>query len=68
MDLKKSGYKKLGHCYSKKEEAPCFLQPAFFRPIFWTCFFSGSQTDPYFQNKNNGCKLTGPLAEAAVEA
>ena len=24
-------------------------------------FFSGSQTDPCFQNKNNGCKLTGQI-------
>ena len=25
-------------------------------------FFSGSQTDPCFQNKNSGCRLTGRLA------
>jgi hypothetical protein len=24
-------------------------------------FFSGSQTDPGFQNKNSGCRLTGRL-------
>ena len=35
--------------------APCFLQP-----IFWT-FFSGSQTDPCFQNKDSGCRLTGQV-------
>ena len=31
--------------------------------FFWVCnfrpFFSGSQTDPCFQNKNSGCRLTG---------
>ena len=70
MDLKKAGCKKRGQCYSKREEAawpllflnnndPVFLQPAFFRYIFWTWFFSGLQTDPCFQNKNSGCRLTG---------
>ena len=33
--------------------APCFLQP-----ISWT-FFSGSQTEPCFQNMNHRCRLTG---------
>ena len=37
------------------------MLPAFFRSIFWTWFFSGSQTDPCFQNKNSGCRLTGQL-------
>ena len=70
MDLTKPGWKKQGHCYSKREEAawpflflnnndPVFMHPAFFRSIFWTWFFSGSQTDPCFQNKNSGCRLTG---------
>jgi hypothetical protein len=36
IDLKKEGCKKQGHCYSKREEAACFLQPTFFRSIFWT--------------------------------
>ena len=26
---------------------------------FWPNFFSGSQTDPCFQNKTSGCRLTG---------
>jgi hypothetical protein len=55
MDLKKAGSKKQGHCYSKREEA---AWPLLFLnkndPVF-----SGSQTDPCFQNKNSGCKLTG---------
>ena len=39
-----------------------FLHPAFFRSIFWTWFFSGSQTNPCFQNKNSGCRLTGRVS------
>ena len=38
----------------------------FFRSIFWTWFFSGSQTDPCFQNKNSGCRLTGQLKEKEI--
>ena len=68
MGCKKQGAKKQGHCYSKREEAawsflflnyndPVFLHPAFFRSIFCTWFFS--QTNPCFQNKNSGCRLTG---------
>ena len=36
---------------------PCF----FFNPYLKPDFFSGSQTDPCFQNKNSGCRLTGQL-------
>ena len=50
MDLKKAGWKKLGHCYLKRGEArllllflnnndPDFSHPAFIRSIFWTWFF-----------------------------
>jgi hypothetical protein len=38
---------------------PVFLHPAF----FWTWIFSGSQTDPCFQNKNSGCRLTGRICQ-----
>ena len=67
--MQKAGCKKQGHCYSKREEAAAlfsfwiimtlFFAPCFLHPIFLTWFFSGSQTDPCFQNKNSGCKLTG---------
>ena len=71
MDLKKAGCKKQGHCYSKREESAwlllflnnndrLFFAPCFLHPIFWT-FFSGSQTDPCFQNKNSRCRLTGRI-------
>ena len=35
--------------------------PIFFQvlTLFWTPFLSGSQTHPWFQNKNSGCRLTG---------
>ena len=68
MDLKKAGCKKQGHCYSKREEArlpllflnnndPVFCNLLFSGPyVFWTWFFSGSQTNPCFQNKNSGCR------------
>ena len=36
--------------------ALCFMQP-----IFWT-FFTGLQTDPFFQNKISGCRLTGQVS------
>ena len=47
MDLKKARCIKLGHCYSKREEArlpllflknndPVFSHPTFIRSIFWT--------------------------------
>ena len=44
MGCKMQGAKKQGHCYSKREKATHILDP----------FFSGSQTDPFFQNKNSG--------------
>ena len=64
---KNQGAKKQGHFYSKREEAAwpfLFLNNnhPFFRFIFWTWFFSGSQTDPLFQNKNSGCRLTEQLS------
>jgi hypothetical protein len=63
MDLKKAGSKKQGHRYSKREEAawpllflnkndPVFFTLLFSGPYFGPDFFSGSQTDPCFQNKN----------------
>ena len=67
--VQKAGCKKQGHCYSKREEAAAlfsfwiimtlFFAPCFLHPIFLTWFFSGSQTDPCFQNKNSGDRLTG---------
>jgi hypothetical protein len=36
-----------------------FLHPAFCTPYLGYNFFSGSQYDPCFQNKNSGCRLTG---------
>ena len=75
MDLKKARWKNrvcyLFVWYSKREEArlsllflnnndPVFCNLIFsgpyFGPVFW-----GSQTDPCFQNKNSGCRLTGQL-------
>ena len=38
-----------------------FFHLAFIRSIFWTWFFSGSQTDPCFQNKNSGYRFTGQI-------
>ena len=65
MGCKKQGAKKQGHCYSKG----CFfsfwirLTLVFCTLLFAThildLFFTGSQTDPCFQNKNSGCRLTG---------
>ena len=67
MEVKKAG----SHCYSKREEAwlpllflnnnePVF-SPCFFQVHILDLIFSGSQTDPRFQNKNSGCRLTGRL-------
>ena len=64
MVCKKQGAKKQGHCYLKRGEAAWPLlffkhnDPAFCNPYFGP-FFTGSQTDPCFQNKNSGCRLTG---------
>ena len=77
MDLKKTGSKKQGHCYSKREEAACslfflnnndpvFLHPDFCNPYFEP-FFSSSQTDPCFQNKNSGCRLTGRVGTVSMQ-
>ena len=38
-----------------------FLKPCFLHPVFCSTFFSGSQTDPCFQNKNCGCRLNRRL-------
>ena len=72
MDLKKQG-----HCYSKREEArlpllflnnndPVFCNLLFSGPYFGRDFFSGSQTDPCFQNKNSGCRLAERLSWSAT--
>ena len=73
MDLKKGGKKKQGHCYSKREEAAwplLFLintDPVFCTLLFLGPYFDlGFQTDPCFQNKNSGCRLTGRVALAIV--
>ena len=73
---KKQGAKNQGHCYSKREEAAWSLlflnnnDPGFLHPAFWkkqgAWFFSGSQTDPGFQNKNSGCRLTGRLCSILI--
>ena len=55
------------HYYSKREEA---AWPLLFLnnndPVFFTFLFSGSQTDPCFQNKNSGCRLTRLLPPNCV--
>ena len=38
-----------------------FLHAAFCTPYLGSNFFSGSQYDPCFQNKNSGCRLTGRI-------
>ena len=64
--MQKAGCKKQGHCHSKREEAawpllflnnndPVFCTLRFSGPYFGPDFFSGSHTDPCFQNKNSGC-------------
>ena len=35
--------------------------------FFGPDFFSGSQTDPCFQNKNSGCRLTGRMTHKPVQ-
>ena len=72
MGCEKQGAKNQGHCYSKREETAWpFLffnnnYPAFWHPSFCNhildLIFSGSQTDPCFQNKNSGCRLTGGIS------
>ena len=75
---KKQGAKKQSHCYSKREEARLpflflnkttlfFCTLLFSGPYFGPDFFSGSQTDPCFQNKNSGCRLTGRLGFIAID-
>ena len=46
MGCKKQGAKKQLVIVQKEKRQP-------------RTFFSGSQTDPCFQNKNSGCRLTG---------
>ena len=64
--------KKQGHFYPKREEFrlpllflnnndPVFYTLLFSGPYFGPDFFWGSQTDPCFQNKNSGPRLTGRL-------
>ena len=74
----KSRVKKAGSLLFKREEGawpvassvfeeqwPCFLHLTFCNPYFGP-FFTGSQTDPYFQNKS-GCRLTEWICFAPVE-
>ena len=72
---KKLGAKKQGHCYCKREETRLrllllnnnglgFLHPVFFKKQVARFFQKAgclifSQTDPGFQNKNSGYRLTG---------
>ena len=74
MDLKKAGCKNQGNFYSKREETrlpllflnnndPAFCNLLFSGTYFGPDFFSLSQTDPCFQNKNSGWKLTGRWAQ-----
>jgi hypothetical protein len=39
------------------------MHPVFSGPYFGPDFFSGSHTDPCFQNKNSGCRLIGKVTE-----
>ena len=41
---------------------PVFCTLLFALHILDQIFFSGSQTDPCFQNKNSGCRLTGQVS------
>ena len=56
---KNQGTKKQGHCYSKR-------LLLFFLNTNDLDFFSGSQIDPGFQNKNSGCRLTGRLTKSPI--
>ena len=62
--LQKAGCKKTGSLLFKKRRG-LFLSPCFFQVHILDLIFLGSQTDPCFQNKNNGCRLTGRLWNVA---
>ena len=69
MDLKKAGCKKAGSLLLKKRKgslAPSLFDPVFLHSIL-DLIFSGSQTDPSFQNKNNGCTLIGWMTALFTE-
>ena len=72
--LQKSRAQKTGPLLKKIEKRPgcllsfwvtmtLFFASCFLQCIFWT-FFSESQTDPCFQNKNSGYRLTGRISFA----
>ena len=73
MGCKKQAVKKQGHCYSKREEAawpllflnnydPVFFTLLFSGPYFGPDFFQGQKPTHVFKNKNNGCRLSGPVS------
>ena len=43
-----------------------FFAPCFLHLIFWVWFFTGLQTDPYFQNKNFLALESRDLSQATV--
>ena len=53
-----------GWPYSQSQSAPTIL--VVYQEVFLTWFFSGSQSDPCFQNKNSGCRLTERLSASPV--
>ena len=63
MGCKKQGAKNRVIVIQKeKRRLALFFASCFLQPTFWT-FFTGSQTDPCFQNKNIGYKLTGRVGK-----
>ena len=57
MGYKKQGAKNRVIVIQKEKKQSVFLHPAFCNPYFGP-FFEGSKTDPCFQNKNIGRRLT----------
>ena len=73
MDLKKAGSKNRVIVIQKEKRQPdlfscwmtmaLFFSPCFFHVHILDLIFSGSQTDPCFQKKNSGCRLTGRVCK-----
>ena len=47
--------------WATKKSPDLFFSTLFFPPHILDTIFSGLQTDPCFQNKNSGCRLTGSM-------
>ena len=71
---KKQGEKKQSHCYSKREEGAWSLHFLNINDlVFCTLLFSKIRVpyffkvfDPGFQNKDSGCRLTGPVNRLGI--